>query len=187
MHKFNPEKLNKLNNPERLKDIPPTYIWKKLHMENPRRIVDIGAGTGFFSVPFITLMGDGELIACDISPVMVSWMKENICSSHPGIKPVLLRDGTVPLEDGSADLVYMINLHHELDDPASVLKEAFRLLKKDGRIFLVDWKKEEMPWGPPVSHRCSISEVAEQLSAAGFGELETDESLQKQFLILGRK
>ena len=45
--KFNPGKLEKLNNPERLKSIPPDYIWKKLNLSECKTIVDIGADLSF--------------------------------------------------------------------------------------------------------------------------------------------
>jgi tRNA A58 N-methylase Trm61 len=59
-NRFDPKKLEKLNNPERLKIVPPQYIWKMLNLKNVRTIVDIGAGTGFFSIPFLELSGAAE-------------------------------------------------------------------------------------------------------------------------------
>ncbi len=185
--RFDPRKLEKLNDPSRLGDLPPLYIWEKLNLENPDTLVDIGAGTGFFSVPFFKLMGQGQLYACDISSEMIAWMNREICPEYSGIHTVHMKDETIPLEDESADLVYMINLHHELEHPEKNLKEAYRVLKRGGAIFLADWKKEEMPYGPPVEHRISTQEVEEQLLKASFSLMETDNTLQKQFLIIARK
>ena len=52
--RFDPKKLHKLNNPDRLLDLPPQYIWDKLNLQltGADTFVDIGAGTGFFSIPF---------------------------------------------------------------------------------------------------------------------------------------
>jgi len=49
---FNPKKLEKLNNPDRLKAIPPEFIWGKLNLVDPRYLLDLGAGTGMFSIAF---------------------------------------------------------------------------------------------------------------------------------------
>lgn len=46
-----------------------------------------------------------------------------------------MEERAVPLEDGLADLVYMINLHHELEAPEEILNESYRLLKENGKIF----------------------------------------------------
>nr|MDA3808888.1 class I SAM-dependent methyltransferase [Spirochaetaceae bacterium] len=93
---FDPKKLNKLNNPERLKDLPPEYIWNKLNLDNPECIIDIGAGTGFYSVPFLNLMGKGIVYSCDISEIMINWLKENICKDYSGIVPLLIKNASVP-------------------------------------------------------------------------------------------
>jgi len=47
--KFDPQKLQKLNNPQRLIDIPPDFVRGKLNIETAAVLVEIGAGTAFFS------------------------------------------------------------------------------------------------------------------------------------------
>ena len=42
--KFDPKKLQKLNHPGRLLDIPPDKVWDKLNLKHPGVFVDIGAG-----------------------------------------------------------------------------------------------------------------------------------------------
>ena len=185
--KFDPKKLHKLNNPERLKDIPPEYIWNKLNMVNPETLIDIGAGTGFFSIPFLRYIKIGKIFACDISDIMIQWMKENICQQYPNIVPVKMEENIVPLKDGIADLLYMINLHHELEKPEEMLKESMRLLKNNGKIFISDWKKEEMPEGPPFHLRYSPEKVHAQLTSSGFKNISIDNEMPKHFLIIAEK
>ncbi|MCP3923173.1 MAG: hypothetical protein GY714_11375 [Desulfobacterales bacterium] len=43
--RFIPANLDKLNNPQKLIDIPPAYIWDKLNIELTDVIVEVGAGT----------------------------------------------------------------------------------------------------------------------------------------------
>ena len=45
---FDPKKLQKLNDPQRLMDIPPDYVGEKLHVEKSDVFVEIGTGTAFF-------------------------------------------------------------------------------------------------------------------------------------------
>jgi len=47
----------------------------------------------------------------------------------------------------------MINLYHELEDPLKMLEESRRLLKKGGKLMIIDWKKGETPEGPPLELR----------------------------------
>ncbi len=185
--KFDPKKLNKLNNPDRLTDIPPEYIWDKLNLINPDVFVDIGAGTGFFSVPFLNYTKNGKIFACDISDIMIQWMEHNICPKYPNIVLIKMEENAVPLKDGIADLVYMINLHHELEQPGKILKESFRLLKKNGKIFIVDWKKEDMDQGPPIHLRYSPEKVNDQLVSSGFEDIRIYNEMPKHFLIIAEK
>jgi ubiquinone/menaquinone biosynthesis C-methylase UbiE len=185
--KFDPKKLQKLNNPQRLLDIPPDYVWGKLHIEKPGVFVEIGAGTAFFSVAFLQKSIDSTIYACDLSEVMITWMNENISPRYPNIIPVKAEEYTVPLADGIADLVFMINLHHELDNPSLTVEESNRILKPDGKIFVVDWKKEDMPEGPPAKIRFLPEQIKEQLLNAGFKQVNIYNELPKHFLVVGEK
>ena len=185
--RFDAKKLNKLNNPERLIDIPPEYIWEKLNLKNSEKLIDIGAGTGFFSIQFLNLMNKGTVYAADISEVMTQWLEENITNQYKGIVPILMKDSRIPLGDVIADLVIMINLHHELDEPELNITESFRLLKEGGKICIIDWKKEEMDFGPPLKIRCSTADVSNQLKGSGFKNIQIDNSLTKHFFIIGEK
>ena len=185
--KFDPKKLAKLNNPERLKDISPEFIWEKLKIANPAILVDIGAGTGFFTVPFLQYLENGKIYACDLSEIMIDWMKNNVCIKHPEVIPVKMEENAVPLESGIADLVYMINLHHELDNPTKILQESQRLLKSTGSIFIVDWKKEDMPEGPPAHIRCSAAQVKDELEGVYFSNVRIFDDMKKHFLVVADK
>ncbi len=185
--KFDPKKLQKLNNPQRLIDIPLDYIWGKLNIAKPDVCVEIGAGTAFFDIAVLQKHETSTIYACDLSEVMIEWMKENVFPKYPNIIPVKTEEYTVPLEDGIADLVFMINLHHELDNPSLTIKEAKRILKPNGKIFIVDWKKIEMPEGPPAQIRCLPEQVQEQLLNAGFKNVDMYNELPKHFLVLGQK
>ncbi|SEA49058.1 Methyltransferase domain-containing protein [Desulfuromusa kysingii] len=185
--KFNPKKLLKLNDPLRLLDIPPEYVCGQLTQQQPEVLVEIGAGTAFFSVAFHQQLHASTTYACDVSATMIAWMKENISPNHPHIIPVQSDESAVPLADEIAHLVLMINLHHELEDQGLVIKEAYRLLKPGGEIFIIDWKKEEMPHGPPVTIRCHPQDIEQQLTTAGFLDIKIFDEMKKHFLIIGQK
>lgn len=185
--KFDPKKLAKLNNPQRLVDIPPEYIQSKLNIKMSKIIVEIGAGTAFFSVAFLKQFEPSIIFACDISDIMVNWVQENISPDYPSIIPIKNQEKSVPLDDQSADLVFMIALHHELDSPELILDEAYRLLKPGGKVLIVDWKKEEMPQGPPLTIRCRPETIENQLRKSYFDEIQISNELSKHFVIVARK
>ncbi len=185
--KFNPEKLDKLNNPERLTIIPPQHILEFLDLSQESTIVDIGAGTGLFSRVFSEYLINGRVYACDISDLMVDWMKNSLSDRYPEVIPVLMEENKVPLASGIADLVLMINLHHELENPEVILKESFRIIKKNGKICIIDWKKEKTGSGPPANIRVTTKEVVNQLITSGFTNPLIDESMINNFMVTAEK
>ena len=186
-NKFDPKKLQRLNDPDRLKDIPPDFIQDKLNLEKAEVLVEIGAGTAFFSKVFLETFAAGTVYACDMSEIMIRWMEAHVVPKHPDIVPVKSTESFIPLDDSLADLVFMINLHHELEDPARMLEEAHRLLKPGGKIFIVDWLKKEMAEGPPLEMRYLSRDVKAQLIQAGFDNVRDDNGLAKHFLVVGEK
>ncbi len=186
-NKFDPKKLKKLNNPQRLIDIPPEVVANKLNLKSPEVLVEIGAGTAFFTTAFHQQLNPETSYACDISSAMIDWIKENVTPDYPSIIAVKNQESAIPLEDSIADLVFMIALHHELDNPHLMLEESHRILKPGGQLFIVDWKKEDMPEGPPTEIRCQPEQVKTQLTQAGFEKVEIFSELPNHFLILGRK
>lgn len=185
--KFDPKKLRKLNNPQRLIDTPPEYVCGKLSQKKPDILIEIGAGTAFFSLAFHQQLNASTTYACDLSATMIRWIEENITPQYPDIIPVQSEESSVPLSDEIADLVFMINLHHELEDQSLVVQEACRLLKPGGEVFIIDWKKEDMPQGPPVEIRCLPEQIARQLEDSGFVNVNSFDEMSKHFLVVGEK
>lgn len=185
--KFNPDKLDKLNNPERLIHTSPDYILEKLKLGDCRTIVDIGAGTGLFSKAFLSLTGAEKVYAADISPVMIDWMNDNLSVDNGEIIPLLMDEAKVSLENETVDLVLMLNLYHELEQPDSILKEAARILRSGGKICIVDWKKEETPFGPPPAIRVSGENISKDLVKTGFSSVKIDGGLKYHSLVWGEK
>lgn len=181
--KFDPKKLDKLNDPQRLKDLPPEFIKEKIGPVDPDVIIDIGAGTGIFSKAFLEFFPNSRIYACDISDTMVRWMQENVAPAHPAIIPLKMQENHVPLEDRVAGLILMINLHHELEDPSLMLAECNRLLHLGGRIAICDWKPQQMESGPPLSIRLNARQVVDQLQQAGFHDVVDYEDCPSHFLV----
>lgn len=187
-NRFNPDQLNKLNNPFRLKLLPPEYIIEKTGISFPDIIIDYGAGTGLYSAAFATMFKACKVYAVDISEIMVCWIKENRTAVYPNIIPMLVDDSKIDLDDEICDFLLMINLHHELDYPLNTLKECYRLLKKGGKIAISDWKKEKTEMGPNISVRISTNDIKRQLCETGFNDISVyEEDLRFNYLVVAEK
>lgn len=186
--KFDPKKLDKLNDPKRLEYLNPDLIWEKAGLRDPSVLIDIGAGTGFFALLFSEKMKKGKVYACDISDEMLLWLEDNLPSESKGrVIPVKMEESSVPLSNEVADLVYMINLHHELEEPLRIIRESRRLLKKGGKLLIIDWKKEQTPEGPPIGIRVSKTTIESQMRRSGFANINAYPTLPYHHFLIGEK
>lgn len=182
--KFDPAKLEKLNDPRRAEDLRPDVMWGALALESPATMVEIGAGTGFFATRFAALCPGMTVYAADIVERMVEWMCENLTQVASGLViPLMVEETHVPLPDGIADATVMINLHHELADPTGTYAEAFRLTSPGGRVLVADWADRETPKGPPLAIRASVETLRSALEGAGFVGSEAHAGLPHHHLV----
>lgn len=182
--KFDVSKMERLNDEGRFDSLIPEVMWAALGSPSPRTIIDIGAGTGLFARRFAVMAPSAIVYAADSEPRMIRWMTE-----HPDpaageqIRPILSEETRVPLPDGIADLALMINLHHELEDPAATYREAARLVAGGGQILVADWAPGNTVGGPPQAIRASADEIGRLLSGAGFESVIVHPGLPRHSLL----
>lgn len=187
-YRFNPAKLEKLNDPGRLDDLVPDRMWAAFGAPERVVAVDLGAGTGLFAREFARRLDGGVIWAVDSEPRMIAWMEANLPAETLRTVRPLPGDATaVPLPDASAGLVYAIALYHELPEPALMLREALRLLAPGGTVGIVDWKAEDTPHGPPLAHRIDAPVIARQLREAGFADVEVCDVLPYHNVLTARR
>lgn len=177
--KFDSAKLERLNDPGRFESIPPARLWEALgEPAHARVIIEVGAGTGMFAAAFSELAPHATVYATDIEDSMLEWMRLNRPQVAEG-RIVALRseESHVPLADGIADVLFMINLHHELAEPDAMYAEACRLLRPRGQLLVVDWAVRETPKGPPMTVRVSTAQLEDHLHRAGFKNVHVDDGI----------
>ena len=105
-------------------------------------VVDIGTGTGRM---IELLAGHAQtVIGCDRSPAMLRVARSKL--EQAGLEGVELRQSdlcAIPLPTGTADLAVMHQVLHYVPQPAAALAEAARILRKNGRLLVVDFAPHE--------------------------------------------
>ncbi|MCL5803751.1 MAG: class I SAM-dependent methyltransferase [Candidatus Thermoplasmatota archaeon] len=97
-----------------------------------RSILDCGAGTGKLTMRLRKKFPDARIIALDVSDQMISLIPD------PGIERVVGSAVELPFEDGSFDLVTSAFLTRNVPSVDGYLKEAYRVLRKDGALINLD-------------------------------------------------
>jgi ubiquinone/menaquinone biosynthesis C-methylase UbiE len=171
VHKFDPKKAGILDDPERVKILEPASILEKLELTGEMVLVDLGCGTGFFSIPASRRVK--KVFALDIAQEMLEILRDKIKKEKiTNIEVLLSGESSIPLLDKSVDIILMANVFHELEDRFTLLKEVKRVLKMNGRLMIIDWNKMEMDFGPPLQERLDEKEVIDTCYGNGFTFLE---------------
>jgi len=170
--KFDPRNASKLENPERLVELPPANLVKLLDLTGAETVVDFGAGTGMYSLPIADALPDGLLIAVDAQSELLDRLEAKLAAHAPAgrVEVILNESGRVPLPDGVADRLFMINvLHHVYDEP-DVLEEVVRLLAPGGLLVDAEFARMDRPVGPPNDHVLALADVRATLTGLGLRE-----------------
>ncbi len=142
-------------------------------------VADMGCGNGFYVLPAAQMVGPtGTIIAVD---VMEQKLAATISIANQfGYKNVrvLQADLAKPLLDipeNYCDLVIIGNIFHEISQKDQLIRNIYRILKSQGRVVIVEWKKTATPFGPPLDKRVDQEKMEIMLMEAG---LRKDKDLQ---------
>ena len=125
--------------------------------------IDLGAGSGRFSKILSKYIK--KLYCVDVSDEAIAAMRINLAGFR-NVRIIKAARDTMPFEDGSMDIVFAANSFHDV--PAGYEREISRVLNKNGKFVDLDWKKEDTPFGPPLSIRFSEDEVVGKLKKQNF-------------------
>lgn len=166
---FNPDNKAILESPERYKILPPFKTLKVMCLKEDDIMIDIGCGTGYFTLPASEITGPlGRVIGVDISEEMLNEVRNKINGKGHNIELMLSDNITLPISDSHGTFALLVNVLHEADDMMAMLAEAKRVLKPGGRLAIIEWEKREMPLGPPVEHRLHHDELMRLVMDSGF-------------------
>ncbi len=115
----------------RMKIVKALGAWPEMPF---RRSLEVGAGTGYFS---LNLMQQGlmrEATATDISPGMLASLSSNAERLGLEVKTVRGDAESLPFEDNSFDLVIGHAVLHHIPDLATAMSEFHRILEPGGLI-----------------------------------------------------
>lgn len=151
--------------------------------------LDIGCGNGFFTLPAARMVGSsGHVYGLDSNHQAIDEIRTNAAAES--LNNLVLRVGSAEdtiLCESCADIVFFGIVLHDFQDASLVLKNARRMLKPDGRLVDLDWKKINMPFGPPLSIRFDEATASRLIESAGLKITSVAESGNYHYVILARQ
>lgn len=150
----------------------------------PRRILDLGCGTGSTTLLLKQAFPQAEVIGLDLSPYMLFMADHKTRNLGLSIQYLQGNAAETLFPDGSFDLVTASLLFHETPPAVSrqICREAFRLLQVGGQMLALDASQETLrrvPWlhdlfEEPYIRSYAAASLDAWMGAAGFGAVRTE-------------
>jgi ubiquinone/menaquinone biosynthesis C-methylase UbiE len=159
-----------LERPEREDEEAPSKALDALELKPGMVVADIGAGSGYYSSRIAKRVGPtGRVYATDIQQGMIDILDRRIKSEGlTNITTVLGGMDDPRLPPDSIDLAIMVDVYHELQQPQIFLQRLKGTFKPNGRLVLLEFRKED-PKVPILEvHKMSVAEVKQEMEAEGF-------------------
>jgi ubiquinone/menaquinone biosynthesis C-methylase UbiE len=183
---FAPIDLGLLEGPDRDLWQLPDQIMDALGVAEGSVVADIGAGGGWFTIRLARRVGaNGLVYAEDIQPQMLeATMRRVARESLRNVRPVLGTAEDPRLPAAALDAVLIVDTYHELDNPDAMLRNLAAALKPQGRLGVVDFKRDGLGPGPALEDRVDLEQVVRDAEAAGLRLLRRETFLPYQFLLV---
>jgi len=141
-------------------------VLKELNIRSGQTILDAGCGSGYMSKEFSKILNNtGKVFALDPDKAAIEMLKKETKGTN--IKPII-GDITkeTKIEDSSVDLIYLSTVFHGFSEGEidGFQKEVKRLLKPNAVLAIVEFKKVETPFGPPLEIRYSPEELKKTIT-----------------------
>jgi len=178
-----------LDRPEREAEEAPDQALDALGIRAGMVVADVGAGTGYMSLRMARRVGPtGKVYANDLQPEMLQ--KLHAKSQREKLSNVETVQGTESdpkLPPNTMDLVLLVDVYHEFSQPQAMLDKIRESLKPDGRLVLLEYRKEDPKVPIRPEHKMSVAEVKTEVEAEGYKLDQVIEKLPRQHIIIFRR
>lgn len=144
--------------------VNPENTISHLELKPGMTAADFGCGAGFYTIPLAkAVRPDGKVYAFDIRKEMLEIIRskarlENLLNIE-AVWADLEISGSTRLRDETADAVIVSNILFQIGDKQALIKEVVRVLKKGGRLMIVEWDENAGIGGPSPDQRVRREEA----------------------------
>ncbi|GAC27784.1 class I SAM-dependent methyltransferase [Brumicola pallidula] len=177
-----------LERPKREREERTDLLLQNLSLKVTDHVVDLGAGTGYFSFPMALQLTSGRVLAVDIEPEMLKLIEQRKSADGvENIDVVLASERSPNIPDASVDVVLLVDAYHEFSYPREVMAGVVKGLKQGGRVILVEYRGEDSSVPIKRLHKMTQRQAKKEMSAVGLKWLRTDDYLPQQHVMVFTK
>ncbi len=169
----------------------PIQNLKKLDLRENMIVADLGAGTGFYTIPCASLVPHGKVYAIEVVKDFLMTIRNkakdeklnNIETLWGNVEKI----GGTKLGDGVVDRVISSNIFFQVEDRDSFITEVKRILKKEGKVLLVDWSDTSSLLGNNLKNVIPQNKAREMFEKNGFVHERDIEAGEHHYGMIFRK
>jgi Methylase involved in ubiquinone/menaquinone biosynthesis len=155
-------------------------VLSRLNLKGNEVFADIGCGDGHVAMEAYDMLDDEATIyAVDIFEPSIEDMEKEV--EEKGIKNIIPVQSDVSdhiaIADGTVDICLLINVFHHfvaMEKTDGAICELKRIIKPEGKIAVMDYKKEDTGYGPPLRVKSTPEEMEEMFTKHGLKMVHLD-------------
>lgn len=161
--------------------LTPKEIIDKAGLIEGMKVADFGCGNlGYFIIPAAKIIGKtGTAYAVDILKTVLESVRSRAklegLTNLETVWANLEDPVSIKISAGSLDVVFLKNVLFQNKKHKEIIAAAVKLLKKGGKLLIVDWKKIGIPFGPPVEIRVDKENIKALANALNLKLIEETE------------
>lgn len=161
------------------------------------RVAEIGAGSGSLTVAVARAVGPtGHVFSNEIAADRRATIRDAVTKAElANVTIVESGPNDANLPEGCCDALFLRNVYHHFDDPASMTASFFRAMRPGARIAIIDFPPRggQEATAPADrdqgnAHGVTTASIERELRAAGFELVGTEQQRgDRWFMVVARK
>jgi ubiquinone/menaquinone biosynthesis C-methylase UbiE len=182
---FPPEHLGLLEGPDRDAWQQPDKIMDALGIAEGSVVADLGAGGGWFTVRLARRVGpNGRVYAEDVQRQMIESIARRVNRENLRNVTTILGTASDARLPAPVDAVLIVGVYNEMAEPVALLRNVAAALEPNGRIGIVDFKRDGLGPGPALEERADPERVIADAAAAGLRLIKRETFLRYQYMLV---
>jgi ubiquinone/menaquinone biosynthesis C-methylase UbiE len=177
-----------LERPDREREEQPAKAIELMQLKPTDVVADIGAGTGYFSFRIARKVPQGKVLAVDIQPEMLAFLRRAAkADGVANVEPILgtIEDPNLP--EASVDVAVMVDAYHEFDHPREMMLAIVKALRPGGRVVDLEYRAEDPDVAIKPHHKMTEAQAIKEMAAVGLTHVKTYDDLPQQHLMVFQK
>ena len=133
-------------------------------------VADVGAGNGEFTWRLAERVGSaGKVFAVDSQQAAVDRIRKTVAAhGFNNVKIARTSEQDPKLPAAKLDLVLLAGAYHGFAHPWEMLRKIHESLKPDGKLVIIEYRKEDASLAVPADQRMSIRDIRAEIEPEGY-------------------